>query len=175
MTSNNIKIEVFETVKLIPGDILMYPGGRWTIDVSGGPTGSAGSLPQVFSVVDTKIASIDKYGEVLGKLVGDTEIVLKLYHTVNNVQQELASIGAKIRVRLITGIEIPLMHRRSLFTESMTRVNSRLRFENEFFVHAIGATSYSWKSSSPHHYSLNLPSKSERRGSITNSTLTLKK
>ena len=107
---------------------MIYPGGRWTIDVIGGPTGNPGSLTQVFTVKDTNIAEIDKYGEVLGKIVGDTEIVLKLFHTVNNNQHELASIGAKIRVRLITDIEIPLMHRRSLFVESMTRVNSRLKY-----------------------------------------------
>jgi len=33
VSSNTVDIEVFPTIKLVPNDILIFPGGRWTIEV----------------------------------------------------------------------------------------------------------------------------------------------
>jgi len=77
--SNHVKVEVFPTVRLAPGDLLIYPGGRWTIEVQGGPeANSRGSVRRSFKIEDEHIATIDQYGEVKGEHVGDTYLTLAM-------------------------------------------------------------------------------------------------
>ena len=108
--SNQVKVEVFDTVRLDPGDLLIYPGGRWTIQVKGGPIGSTRSkINTTYKMADEEIATIDQDGEVLGKKVGDTYITIKMDYDAGQQRYELASETAKVRVRLISAIQIPVM------------------------------------------------------------------
>lgn len=56
ISSNFVRIQVFETVKIVPENILLFPGGRWTIQVEGGPQGgSRGSVYREYSIEDPYI------------------------------------------------------------------------------------------------------------------------
>jgi len=147
IVSNHVRVEVFPTVRLVPGDILIYPGGRWTINVEGGPEAlSRGSVKRSFRVEDENIATIDEYGEVLGKHVGDTQLTLSMTFIKGSQEFPLATRGINVRVRLITGLEIPNSQDRNVVETSLTRLSTRLLHNNEIFLHAIGPVSYSWKS-----------------------------
>ena len=56
ITSNYVRVGVFDVVKLVPDSILLFPGGRWTIQVEGGPHGEArGSVFKEYEVEDEHI------------------------------------------------------------------------------------------------------------------------
>ena len=56
ISSNYVRIEVFNIVKLLPESVLLFPGGRWTIQVEGGPAGgSRGSVYREYEVDDKNI------------------------------------------------------------------------------------------------------------------------
>jgi hypothetical protein len=176
ITSNNVRIEVFEIVKLAPESMLLFPGGRWTIQVEGGPSGgSQGSVYREYEVEDDYICEIDDYGEVLGKHVGETYLTLNLYYKSNNHRYLLASRKAKIRIALITAIEIPMMNERSVFVNSLTRLNVKLKHNKETFLHAIGPLSFDWDSTANHVYSLSLPSRKDSKGGGSSANLMLLK
>ena len=174
ITSNFVRIEVFNIVKIVPDSILLFPGGRWTIQVEGGPSGgSGGSVYRDYEVEDQTIAEIDEYGEILGKLVGETWLKLNLYYKSNNQRQLLTSKKSKIRIALITAIEIPMMNERSVFANSLTRLNVKMKHNKETFLHALGPLSFDWQCSSPHVYTLSLPSRKDSKGGSTNANLML--
>ena len=87
----------------------------------------------------------------------------------------LASRKIKVRVALITSIEIPMMNERSVFEKSVTRLNIKLKLEKETFLHAIGPVSYEWSTSIPHVYSLSLPSKKDSIGGGSSLALSITK
>ena len=174
VNSNFVRIEVFNVVKIVPDSILLFPGGRWTIQVEGGPSsGSGGSVYRDYEIEDQTIAEIDEYGEILGKLVGETWLKLNLYYKNSNQRQLLASKKSKIRIALITSIEIPMMNERSVFGNSLTRLNIKLKHNKETFLHAIGPLSFDWQCASPHIYTLSLPSRKDSKGGSTNANLIL--
>lgn len=176
VSSNYVRIEVFDVVKLVPDSILLFPGGRWTIQVEGGPHGgSRGSVYRDYEIEDETICEIDEYGEVLGKYVGETWLSLNLYYKSNNLKTLLASRKIKIRVALITSIEIPMMNERSLFVNSLTRLNVVLKHNKETFLHAIGPLSFDWDTSSSHVYDLSLPSRKDSKGGSSSANLVQKK
>lgn len=176
ISSNYVRIEVFDIVRIVPDSILLFPGGRWTIQVEGGPHGgSRGSVYREYEIEDTYIGEIDEYGEVLGKHVGESWLHLKLYYKSNNQRTLLASRKIKVRVALITSIEIPMMNERSVFVNSLTRLNVKLKHNKETFLHAIGPLSFEWKTSSSHVYSLSLPSRKDSKGGGSSTNLVLHK
>lgn len=89
---------------------------------------------------------------------------MNLYSRNNNVKVLLTSKKIKVRVALVTDIEIPMMNDRSVFANSVTRLNVKLKHGKETFLHAIGPLSYEWSTSTAHVYSLSLPSKKDAIG-----------
>lgn len=106
---------------------------RYTLRVLGGPSsGSPGSglgagqpVVQV-DVVDKKIATIDKFMEITANAVGDTTLVYNITqmkdHTggkefINIVSQ----LTVKIRVRLVTSVEIPYARKRTVYAGSLLK------------------------------------------------------
>jgi nuclear pore complex protein Nup210 len=176
ISSNYVRIEVFDIVKLVPDSILLFPGARWTIQVEGGPSGgSRGSVYRDYEVEDDHICEIDEYGEVYGKHVGETWLSLNLYYKSNNQRTLLASRKIKIRVALVTSIEIPMMNERSVFVNSLTRLNVKLKHNKETFLHAIGPLSFEWHTSSSHVYDLSVPSRKDSKGGGSSANLVQKK
>ncbi len=172
VSSNYVTVEVFPTVKIVPSDLLLFPGGRWTIQVDGGPeSNTRSSVRRRFKIADETIASVNEDGEVLGKLVGDTTIYLDMDYHSSKETYSLANRKANIRVRLITSIEIPLMNDRALYNRSITRVNVRLLFQNEVFLHQIGPLSFVWKTNNHQIYELKLPSNNDINATRSSSHL----
>lgn len=62
-----------------------------------------------------------------------------------------------IRVRLVTGIEIPQSQQRQIYSESLVKLIAVLKYENENFSHGIAPLSYNWESSDGRVVSLQLP------------------
>ncbi len=54
----------------------------------------------------------------------------------------LATKSIKVRVEFITSIDIPLMNDWTVFVPSVTWLNTRYKFHDEIFVHAIGPLSF---------------------------------
>lgn len=159
ITSNTAKVEVFSYVRVEPGDLLIYPGGRWTVQIEGGPNypGRKQQIQNTYSIDDTSIAEVDQFGEILGKRIGDTYLNFKMMYHQGESSQVLAERKIKIRVRFVTSVEIIQAKDRTVFHESYTRLNTRLLHNSEVFLHAVGPVSYSWKSSTA-SYDLLLPS-----------------
>lgn len=59
ISSNTVDIEVFPIVNLNPEDILIFPGGWWTIQVIGGPEIIKWSVVKSYHVDDEYIATIN--------------------------------------------------------------------------------------------------------------------
>ena len=172
ISSNYVRIEVFDVVKLVPSSILLFPGGRWTIQVEGGPIGgSRGSVYREYEVEDEYICEIDDFGEVHAKLVGETWLKLNLFYKSNSHRTLLATRKVQIRVALVTSIEIPMMNERSLFVNSLTRLNIKLKHNKETFLHAIGPLSFDWETSTSHVYDLSLPSRKDSKGGSSTANL----
>ena len=137
---------------LNPSSVLIYPGCRWTVQVQGGPeTQTKSSIRREFSIADDSVAEIDEFGQVTGRLVGETSLTLRLFKR-GQKEYELASQTIRVRVQLITGIEIPNTVNRRVFEPSLTRLNTRLLFNDEAFLHCVGPASYSWTSLNPQNY-----------------------
>ena len=148
MYSNQVKVEVFDPVRLVPEDLLIFPGGRWTIQLKGGPTGiTRSNINTSYKMDNEEIATIDSFGEVLGKKVGDTFITIKMQFENDQQNYELATETAKVRVRLITDIVIPVMNNRELYIDSVSRLNVKMRHNTETFLMAIGPLSFNWQTS----------------------------
>ena len=98
-----------------------------------------------------------------------------MYYKSNTNRILLASRKIKVRVALITSIEIPMMNERSVFEKSVTRLNIKLKHEKETFLHAIGPVSFDWSTSTPHVYSLSLPSKKDSIGGGSSLALSVSK
>jgi hypothetical protein len=111
VSSNFVRIEVFPFVKLVPEDLLIFPGGRWTIQVEGGPESrTKTSVKKRFKVSDESVCEINEDGEVLGKRVGSTTLTLQMDYSSGDSNYPLATRSIKVRVRLITAIEVPSMN-----------------------------------------------------------------
>jgi hypothetical protein len=175
-SSNYVRIEVFNQVQIVPTSLLLFPGGRWTIQVEGGPHGGArGSVYRKYKIENEMICEIDENGEVLGKNVGETYLHLNMHYKNEQQTNLLASRKIPVRVALITSIEVPVMNERSIFVNSLTRLNVRLRHNKEVFLHAIGPLSFNWQALSKHIYSLSLPSRKDSKGGSSTSNLVLNK
>lgn len=106
---------------------------RYTLRVLGGPSsgspgsGLGGGQPVVqVDVADKKIATIDKFMEITANAVGDTTLVYNITqmkdHTggkefINIVSQ----LTVKIRVRLVTSVEIPYARKRTVYAGSLLK------------------------------------------------------
>lgn len=153
--SDHIRMEVFPIISLHPNDLLIYPGGKWTIVVKGGPHGKSKSgLKTEYTIDKNEIAETNQYGEILAKKVGDAHFYMKMEYKHGEQILSLAERSIKIRVRLVTSIEIPIMNDRSVFVGSLSRINIKLKHENSTFITALGPVTFDWKTSTPQVYGL---------------------
>lgn len=159
VSSNIANVHVFPYVSVVPQDILIYPGGRWTVQINGGPDDAVTKawLKKEFTIENTEIAEVDSEGEILGKTIGDTSLTMVMTYTSGKEVKLLASRSATVRVRFVTSVEINQMNERSVFVKSFTRLNTRLLHNDEVFLPCIGPVSYDWRTSSSGIYQLLLP------------------
>ena len=161
VSSEAHKIEVFPRVQLQPSDLLLTPNMKYTLRVLGGPSsgspgsGLKGGQPVVqVDVADKEIATIDKFMEITAKAVGDTTLVYNITQIKDhkggkefiNIVSELT---VKIRVRLVTSIEIPYARKRTVYAGSMLKLVAILKHGDETFAHGIGPISFDWNCSHP--------------------------
>lgn len=159
------KIEVFPRLELHPTDLLLTPNMRYTLSVQGGPSSGSpgktkdGSLVDArLDIADRQIATIDAHQEITAHTTGDTELIYKIIHTVESQQSGSAEDKSlhivskrsiKIRVRLVTSIEIPHNRQRIIYTGSLLKQIAVLKYKNETFSHGIAPVSFAWNCS--HH------------------------
>ena len=75
-----IKIEVFPFLEITPGQLLITPNMRYTLQIVGGPDSGAqrsqyndkSHIDIKFTISDTSIATVGKNKEVIGHRVGET-------------------------------------------------------------------------------------------------------
>jgi hypothetical protein len=65
----------------------------------------------------------------------------------------------KIRVRLVTEIEIPFTHQRQIYSGSLIKMMAVLKFGEELFHHGIAPVSYSWNATEGRVLALDIPTK----------------
>ena len=62
-----------------------------------------------------------------------------------------------IRVRLVTGVEVPLSHQRQIYSNSEVKLGVMLKFEDEYFNVGLAPVSYSWNCTHPRVLALEVP------------------
>jgi hypothetical protein len=67
----------------------------------------------------------------------------------------------KIRVRLVTEIEIPFSHQRQIYSESLIKMLAVLKYNDEPFHHGVAPISYNWNVTESRVLNLNIPTKQE--------------
>ena len=72
----------------------------------------------------------------------------------------------KIRVRLVTEIEIPFTHQRQIYSGSFIKMMAVLKFGEELFHHGIAPISYSWNCTEGRVLALDIPTKQELANSL---------
>ena len=153
--SNVVVIDVFPPLEIIPPEVLLLPGAKYTLNYRGGPDPSKYNLYSIYTqwvMRDEKIAVIDSNsGLVTALKIGDTPIVLQMIRKRNLLTQA----EGKIRVRLATGVGILGMGPgRTVLKDSATRLIAVLYHNGEEFTDATMPITYTWKSNSPTVYSI---------------------
>lgn len=111
---------------------------------------------------------MDQNREVTGLAVGDATLrYFIIQHRTpkspspRGVEEQANTVISKhfvpIRIRLVTGIEIPQSQQRQIYSESLVKLIAILKYENENFSHGIAPLSYNWESSDSRVVSLQLP------------------
>jgi hypothetical protein len=113
------KIEVFQLLEISPGNLLLTPSMRFTLQILGGPSRSissistqTGSVEIRFDIENKRIATVDQFREITANEVGDTNLFYEIIQ-IRSGRGEITrrSIISKktvpIRVRLVTSIDIP--------------------------------------------------------------------
>jgi len=154
VSSNTVRVDVFEPLQFRPSTLLLAPGCAYTVQLQGGPAlASNPNIQKSFSIDDDTIASIDKYGEIIAKLVGETSLSVELYQSTGTESRELLTTGKlAVKVALITDVQIPVMQDRQVLTETITRPLAVLKHHNETFTDAICPLSYQWSLKTFHIY-----------------------
>lgn len=153
--SNTIIIDVFPPLEIIPPEVLLLPGAKYTLNYKGGPDASKYGIYSIqiaWTMQDEKIAVIDSNsGLVTALKIGDTGINLQMLRKRN----VLTEAFGKIRVRLATSVGIIGMGPgRTVLTDSATRLIAQLYHNGEEFTDSTMAAQYTWKSNSPTVYSI---------------------
>lgn len=77
--------------------------------------------------------------------VGETTLVFKI--KCAKKQMVLSQTELKIRVELVTSIEIPQKWSRAIYKDSLLKQVVVLKYQDETFSHGIAPISYDWSSS----------------------------
>ena len=105
-------------------------------------------------VVNKEIATIDKFMEITTKAVGDTTLVYNITQIKDQKDGKeftniVSHLTVKIRVRLVTSIEIPYARKRTVYAGSMLKQMAVLKHGDETFAHGIAPISFDWSCSHP--------------------------
>jgi len=168
LASNILGIEVFPFLEIIPTNLLLTPNMRYTLRIQGGPQKETTDF-QVFSqneikfdIQDSEIASIDQHRDVTAHKVGDTTLFYKVVQIGSASNSVIISQRTvKIRVRLVTDIEIPYNHNRQIFQGSIIKLNGVLKFGEEYFNHGVAPISYNWNSTAQNVLLVQIPNRSD--------------
>jgi len=153
--SNVVIIDVFPPLEIIPPEVLLLPGAKYTLNYKGGPEPSKYGLYSIqiaWVMQDEKIAVIDSNSGLVNALkIGDTGISLQMMRKRNLLTEAFG----KIRVRFATSVGIIGMGPgRTVLTDSATRLIAQLYHNGEEFTDSTMAAQYTWKSNSPTVYSI---------------------
>ena len=117
-------MEVFPLLQIYPSELLLTPNMKYTLQILGGPHSSVQSFNQgssieiQFDIEQTKVATVDQNREVTGLAVGDATLRYFIVQhrtpkspSPRGIEEKSNTVISKknvpIRVRLVTGIEIP--------------------------------------------------------------------
>ena len=136
VTSEVLKIEVFPLLEIYPSSLLLTPSMKYTLQIVGGPIRGAISGDSVeikFEVENKQVASVDQHREVTGLEIGDTNLYYEIIQIkADKGDSQRRSIVSKktvpIRVRLVTGIEIPFNNQRTVYSGSMIKLLAILKY-----------------------------------------------
>lgn len=143
VTSRGSKIQVFSKVQMEPSYLLLTPNMRYTINIVGGPLDDS-EISSFFEFKDKEIAKINEDLEITALNVGETTLIHKVRYSKN--MQVLSQTELKIRVQLVTSIEIPQKWSRAIYKDSLLKQIVVLKYQNEVFSHGIAPISYDWSS-----------------------------
>ena len=92
--------------------------------------------------------------EITAKAVGDTTLVYNITQVSDREGNEgfvniVSQLTLKIRVRLVTSIEIANASKRTIYSGSMLKLVAILKHGDEPFAHGIAPISFDWKCSHP--------------------------
>ncbi|CAG9312231.1 NUP210 [Blepharisma stoltei] len=153
--SNIVLIDVFPPLEIIPPDVLLLPGSKYTLNYRGGPDPSKYTFYQIYLnwiMTDDKVAIIDSTTGLLTTLkVGETPINLQMLRK----REVLTQAFGRIRVKLATSVGILGMGPgRSVLKDSATRLVAVIYHNGETFTDGNTNIDYTWKSNSPTVYSI---------------------
>ena len=148
--SNNVMLDVFPPVEIIPPSVLLMPGARYTLNYRGGPDSHKFTYYNIYtqwSCVECSVANIDTMtGLVSAVKLGQTDVVLYM----KRGKDVLTSAQAKVRVELVTDVSIyGVPPGRVVLQESVIRLIAVFKANGEPFTDTANDASYQWKSASP--------------------------
>lgn len=129
--SKAVQIEIFPSLQLAPGDLLLTPNMRHTINVLGGPSKSSlgqkngATVSFDFEIKNRDVATINGHHEITALKLGDTELTAQIVHTIDDddrrVQTVISSRTVQVRVRLVTHVAIPHNRQREIYTGAILK------------------------------------------------------
>lgn len=126
-----------------------------------------GMTPLNCQMSDSSVASLDEeHGshlrEITGHKEGEIVMTCRVFHQrrhrpdfeeesdqEDNGLSIVSESRLRVRVKLVTSIEIPLNNQNAVYVGSMAKHLVVLKYNNEIFNHGVGPISYSWDSSHP--------------------------
>lgn len=126
-----------------PNSLLLTPNMRYTINVVGGPLDDS-EITQTYEFKNKEIATISEDREITALTVGETTLIHKIKCAKN--MNVLSQTELKIRVELVTSIEIPQKWSRAIYKDSLLKQIVVLKYQDETFSHGIAPISYDWSS-----------------------------
>ena len=160
--SNNIMLDVFPPVEIIPPFVLLMPGARYTLNYRGGPDSHKFTFYNIYTqwgCAECSVAGIDSMtGLVSAMKLGQTDVVLYM----KRGKDILTSAQAKVRVELVTDVSIyGIPPGRVVLQESVIRLIAVLKANGEPFTDTANEASYQWKSASPTTFEIHAEEKEE--------------
>lgn len=99
-------------------------------------------------------------------MIGTSPYNLQTNQQATELSKVVSKRTVRIRVRLVTDIEIPFTHQRQIYSQSYIKVQAVLKFNDEYFNHGVAPISYNWNCTQSRILNLDLPSKQELAASL---------
>lgn len=108
----------------------------------------------MLNIKDREIATINAHHEITAHKLGDTELEAQIIHAKSDDEENhqkmiISNRRVRIRVRLVTHVEIPHNRPRVTYSDSILKQIVELKHGKETFSFGIAPISYSWNCSSP--------------------------